>query len=57
MAEAKVMFEAPVEEEIKGASEFTFWRVFTGLFGDLRGLADDINAATEAAYSEGGVNL
>ena len=57
MAEAKICFEAPEVEEIKGASEFTFWRVFTGLFGDLRGLADDINAATEAAYAEKGVDL
>ena len=57
MAEAKIQFEAPEVEEIKGTSEFNFWRCFVGLFGDLKGLANDINAATEAAYSEGGTIL
>lgn len=55
MMEAKICFEPDIkEEEVKGTSEFTFWRCLTGLFGDLKGLAADINAATEAAYSEGG---
>ncbi len=54
MVETKVMFESTeVEKDVKGSSEFNFWRVFTGFFGDLKGLANDINAATEAAYSEG----
>jgi len=56
MAESRILFEAnEVEEEVKGTTEFTFWHCLVGLFGDLKGLASEINAATEAAYEEGGV--
>lgn len=57
MMEAKICFEAPVEEETRGSSEFGFWRCIRDMFFNTRSLADEINAATEAAYSEGGTNL
>ena len=59
MAEGKILFDpAMVEnEEIQGRSEFGFWHCVLGLFGDLKGLAEEINQATEAAYAEKGVDL
>jgi len=53
---ATIIFDENVlvseETEIKGQKEFSFWQVVTGIFGDLKGFSEELNAAVDAAYLE-----